>query len=145
MYASDDPAFAICYAGKPWDDFEINQCYVNNKLILTEMQPGMFAEKFGCKGYLYELSPEGFEQLNHHEFVCTHPVVPERIDLVGVREELSGRGVKMYGYPNLPPHIKSREEYFKSQALTLYDMIKDPAIFEEARAAARNCGIELIF
>lgn len=143
VYATNDPAFAICYSGEQWNDFEINQCYHNGKLVLTEMQPGMFAKKFGCKGYLYELSPEDFEQIDRHELVCTHPVVPVRVDEINVREELSGRGVKLYGYPNLPPFIKSREEYFKQTAICLHAMTKDPAIFEEARRAAENCGIHL--
>lgn len=145
VYATSDPNFAVCYAGKPWSDFEINQCYYNGQLVLTEMQPGAFKDKFRVRGYLYELSPEDFKPLNRREFVCAHPVTPIRVDDFGVWEEISGRGIKQYGYPNLPPFIKNRAEYFKDRAKILYQMTQDPNVFEEAKQAAQNCGFVITF
>lgn len=145
VYATADPNFAVCYSGKQWNDFEINQCYWNGKLVLTEMQPGMFREKFETRGYLYELSQEDFVQLNRHEFVCKHPVTPISVEDFSVREEISGREIKMYGFPNLPPYIGDRAEYFKECAKTLYAMTGDTKVFEGARQAARNCGIDISF
>lgn len=115
VFATPDYGFALAFAGKPWNDLEINQCTVNGRQILTEILPGKFEEKFNCSGYVHHVSSEGFYNIGSRlEQVCDMDVPVQRVDRIqNVRQALINHGVMLYAYPSLPPHIRSRVKYLK--------------------------------
>lgn len=116
VYATADRDFALCYAGKQWNDLNINQCYHNGQLILTEIEKGAFDRFFDCPGYVYTFSGENFRALNRHELVSDKPVYidDENTEYIpNVYDALRDSGIKLYHYPKLPPYINSHDEYIE--------------------------------
>lgn len=118
VYAASDYYFALCYAGKQWDDLKINQCYYNGELILTEIEKGSFIKYFDCSGYIYSFSGYNFKKLNKHEFVSTKPVYIKDCTIEFIPNVLSAimdSKIKLYYYPNLPPFINDRNDYINKK------------------------------
>ena len=114
-YGTPNYNFALAYAGKQWNDLDINQSMVNNMMVLTEIVPGAFNDIFSRSGYIHYLPSDDFEQFGSHkyEYVCPHDVKPIKVEHVSnVLKALKDRSdVKLYYYPDLPDFIKSRAEY----------------------------------
>ena len=124
VYASPDYKYALCYAGQNWNDFEINQAYVDGQLCLTEIQKGKFIEKFQRPGYVYHLNKDDFKMIPNHpkkEFISEEEVVPLTVDEIpNVYRRLSAEGIQFYTYPDLPPYIKDRKQYIMDRAKSFY-------------------------
>ena len=124
VYASPDYKYALCYAGQNWNDFEINQAYVDGQLCLTEIQKGKFIEKFQRPGYVYHLNKDDFKMIPNHpkkEFISEEEVVPLTVDEIpNVYRRLSAEGIQFYTYPDLPPYIKDRKKYIMDRAKSFY-------------------------
>ena len=124
VYASPDYKYALCYAGQNWNDFEINQAYVDGQLCLTEIQKGKFIEKFQRPGYVYHLNKDDFKMIPNHpkkEFISEEEVVPLTVDEIpNVYRRLSSEGIQFYTYPDLPPYIKDRKQYIMDRAKSFY-------------------------
>lgn len=124
VYASPDYKYALCYAGQNWNDFEINQAYVDGQLCLTEIQKGKFIEKFQRPGYVYHLNKDDFKMIPNHpkkEFISEEEVVPLTVDEIpNVYRRLSTEGIQFYTYPDLPPYIKDRKQYIMDRAKSFY-------------------------
>lgn len=124
VYASPDYKYALCYAGQNWNDFEINQAYVDGQLCLTEIQKGKFIEKFQRPGYVYHLNKDDFKMIPNHpkkEFISEEEIVPLTVDEIpNVYRRLSAEGIRFYTYPDLPPYIKDRKQYIMDRAKSFY-------------------------
>lgn len=130
VYATANYNFALCYAGKQWNDFEINQSYYNGELMLTEIQLNMFEKIFDTYGYVYKLPIDTFIKFNKHEYISTVEVKPKEVIYIdNVLEELK-KNIILYEYPNLPPFIKNRKEYIIDHANKLIEITKDYSIRE---------------
>ena len=119
VFATPDKAFALCYAGNAWDDFSINQGYINGTLYLVEIEPGAFDSAFNRSGYIYEVDGKDFNiQINNHEYVSKKKIRPLRVEYIqNVLTALTDAGVEMYSYGTWPKNhlFKSREEYLKNR------------------------------
>lgn len=118
VYATADHDFALCYAGKQWNDFNINQCYFNGQLTMTEIEKGAFKKYFDCPGYIYSFDGDNFKSLNRHEFVSDKPVYVDEDSveyIPNVLDALKSSGVKLYKYPNLPSFISNRDDYIQKK------------------------------
>lgn len=131
VYATADHDFALCYAGKQWNDLDINQCDYNGQLYLTEIRRGAFKQIFDCPGYIYSFDGSDFNQLNRHKFAREKPVLESEMSVEHIPNVLSAlrkSGVKLIEYPKLPPFIRDRDEYitntkdkFETYAANRYD------------------------
>lgn len=119
VFATPDKAFALCYAGNTWDDFSINQGYINDILYLIEIEPGAFDSTFNRSGYIYEVDGKDFNiRINNHEYVCKKKIRPLRVEYIqNVLTALTDAGVKLYSYGTWPKNhpFSSREEYLKNR------------------------------
>ena len=136
VYATPDRNFALCYSGKQWDDFDIDQTYYNGKLCLTEIREGALKDIFDTSGYLYTVDPQSFIQRPSHpiEWTSTQKVkilTTEKIS--NVLRELKARDVLLYTYPNLPPFIEDRVAYLQKKANSFFSVFNDPGIFTTLR------------
>lgn len=114
VYATADRNFALCYAGKQWNDLNINQCYYNGQLYLTEIEKGAFEKFFDCPGYVYSFDGSGFKKLNKHEFVNENSIYldDDSVEYIpNVLDALRESEIKLFNYPKLPPFIGDRHEY----------------------------------
>lgn len=115
VFGTPDRNFALCYAGNPWNDFTINQSYLNGELTLIEIEPGAFKQTFDRAGYIYTLPAKDFTiTQSSHKVMSDHSVIPTDIERIpNVYQELKRSGVKLYPYGTWPKtHIfKTREEY----------------------------------
>ena len=114
LFATPSYAFAVCFAGKQWNDLEINQCTTNGKIHMTEIAKGAFKRFFGNGGYIYELSSKGFHKSHGYEVISDSPAkILGRTKIDNPLKEMLGSGVVLHHYPELPPHIKDREKYIE--------------------------------
>lgn len=136
VYGTPDYNFALCYAGNPWNDFEINQSYYNGKLYLTEIKPNMFKKIFDRDGYIYRVMSNNFSLLDKNaikdkEYISTKKVSPVSRDYIpNIYKKIKESDIKVYTYPNLPPFIDSREDYIKNKANYLYSMTGDKGVMD---------------
>ena len=116
LFASPQYEFALAYAGKQWNDLDINQSVVNNKLVLVEIYPGAFENIFQTSGYIYEVPDDTFQKVSSSEYISEVDVVPTKTRRVqNVLVELEKSNVQLYYYPDLPPYMPSRYEYVKAR------------------------------
>lgn len=119
LFASPRYEFALAYAGKQWNDLDINQSVVNNKLVLVEIYPGAFENIFQTSGYIYEVPDDTFQKVSSSEYISEVDVVPIKTRRVqNVLNELEKSSVQLYYYPDLPPYMPSRYEYVKDRCDT---------------------------
>lgn len=139
VYASPDYNFALCYAGKPWDDFKINQSVYNGHVVLTEIEKGAFREYFDCPGYMYSFPADEFKTFpgaGKSELVSTSEVHATDVRYIpNVLSEIKNSDIKLYTYPNLPTFIRDRGEYIQSRKArfgieSATESIKDSLNFE---------------
>lgn len=116
LFASPRYEFALAYAGRQWNDLDINQSVVNDQLILVEIYPGAFENIFQTSGYIYEVPDDTFQRVSSSEYISEVDVVPTKTRRVqNVLVELEKSNVQLYYYPNLPPYMPSRYEYVKAR------------------------------
>lgn len=116
LFASPRYEFALAYAGRQWNDLDINQSVVNDQLILVEIYPGAFKDIFHTSGYIYEVPDDTFQKVSSSEYISEVDVVPTKTRRVqNVLVELEKTNVQLYYYPDLPPYIPSRYEYVKAR------------------------------
>lgn len=116
LFASPQYEFALAYSGKQWNDLDINQSVVNNKLVLVEIYPGAFENIFQTSGYIYEVPDDTFQKVSSSEYISEVDVVPIKTRRVqNVLNELEKSNVQLYYYPDLPPYMPSRYEYVKAR------------------------------
>lgn len=116
LFASPRYEFSLAYAGKQWNDLDINQSVVNNKLVLVEIYPGAFENIFQTSGYIYEVPDDTFQKVSSSEYISEVDVVPIKTRRVqNVLNELEKSSVQLYYYPDLPPYMPSRYEYVKAR------------------------------
>lgn len=118
VYATPLYEFALVYAGKQWDDLNINQSMYNGKHVITEILPGEFNRIFNTRGYIHYLSSDGFFPFTEEhsgivkEWVSIWDAKPYKIETIpNVLQEMRRRNMELYHYPNLPPFIKDRKRY----------------------------------
>ena len=116
LFASPRYEFALAYAGRQWNDLDINQSVVNDQLILVEIYPGAFENIFQTSGYIYEVPDDTFQKVSSNEYISEVDVVPTKTRRVqNVLVELEKSNVQLYYYPDLPPYMPSRYEYVKAR------------------------------
>lgn len=116
LFASPRYEFALAYAGRQWNDLDINQSVVNDQLILVEIYPGAFKDIFHTSGYIYEVQNDTFQKVSSSEYVSEVDVMPTKTRRVqNVLAELEKSNVQLYYYPDLPPYMPSRYEYVKTR------------------------------
>ena len=116
LFASPRYEFSLAYAGKQWNDLDINQSVVNNKLVLVEIYPDAFENIFQTSGYIYEVPDDTFQKVSSNEYISEVDVVPTKTRRVqNVLVELEKSNVQLYYYPDLPPYMPSRYEYVKAR------------------------------
>lgn len=134
VFASPDRNFALCYAGNAWNDFMINQSYLNDKLTLIEIEPGAFEKAFNTSGYLYTLDGNDFPiRRSSCEVMTDRPVKPKSIKRIqNVYNEIKHSGIRLYHYGTWPKdHIfKSREEYLADRTEKFKHYIQESYQFE---------------
>lgn len=134
VFASPDRNFALCYAGNAWNDFMINQSYLNGKLTLIEIEPDAFEKAFNTPGYLYALDGNDFPiRRSSREVMTDRPVKPKSIKRIpNVYNEIKHSGIQLYHYGTWPKdHIfKSREEYLADRTEKFKQHIQESYQFE---------------
>lgn len=134
VFASPDRNFALCYAGNAWNDFMINQSYLNGKLTLIEIEPDAFEKAFNTTGYLYALDGNDFPiRRSSREVMTDRPVKPKSIKRIpNVYNEIKHSGIQLYHYGTWPKdHIfKSREEYLADRTEKFKHYIQESYQFE---------------
>lgn len=136
-YATTDRAFALCYAGKQWDDFDINQSYYNGKLYMVELRPGILDTCFNLPGYVYHVKADKFKQRRSHpiEWITTQAVQIEKEEKIpNVLKALRSAGVVIYQYPKLPPFIKDRAKYLQTKADAFYRLYHEKEVYDELQS-----------
>ena len=134
VFASPDRNFALCYAGNAWNDFMINQSYLNDKLTLIEIEPDAFEKAFNTPGYLYALDGNDFPiRRSSCEVMTDRPVKPKSIKRIpNVYNEIKHSGIRLYHYGTWPKdHIfKSKEEYLADRTEKFKHYIQESYQFE---------------
>ena len=134
VFGTPDRNFALCYAGNPWNDFIINQSYINGKLTLIEIEPNAFKQTFDRAGYIYTLPAKDFTiTQSSHKVMSDHSVIPISVKQIpNIYQELKRSGVKLYPYGTWPKtHIfKTREEYLADRKAHFDQALQESYQFE---------------
>ena len=111
VYATPNPAFALCFAGNSWNDKTFNLGFYNGQLTLTGLKPNAINEIYNRSGYIYTITDlSNFQYVYHgnkytpHELYSYKPVNysnVEKIDNV-LDTILNKSNIEIYYYPNKP-------------------------------------------
>lgn len=84
VYATDDYRYALVRAGKQEDLIREEYYGFGKPFELAEIFKNSFIDQFECKGYIYLLDPNDFEDRGF-EFVSSKPVIPvDRIEIPNI-------------------------------------------------------------
>ena len=84
VYATNDFRYALVRAGKQEDLIREEYYGFGKPFELAEIFKNSFKEQFECKGYIYLLDPNDFED-HEFEFVSSKPVIPvDRIEIPNI-------------------------------------------------------------
>jgi len=108
VFASPYKKFALCFAGKPWNDSILNVSYYNGKLMITELKKGSLKKIYDTKGYIYTVYSSGFTKKNNREYISKNKVKIIKSETINnvYDEIMNDKEIEVYEFPNKPSWMK---------------------------------------
>lgn len=100
--------YALCFAGKPWNDSMLNLSRYNGKWYLTEKKKGTLKKIYDTKGYIYTVNSKDFsEKRNDREYMAKNKVEIKKTETIdNVYNEIINSDINVYEYPDKPSWMK---------------------------------------